>query len=133
MKTQMEIVQKNEEKRQVFGWAYMSKDKDGNVMVDHSGDVADINEVEKAAYMFVKFYRDGSDNHERGGAATLVESILFNKEKTAALGIPDGIVPEGWWVGFEVTDDGVWGKVKAGVYKMFSIEGSGTREPMEGE
>lgn len=83
--------------------------------------------MEKAAYRFVKFYRDGSDNHERGGIGTMIESMMFTKEKAKALGIPDGMMPEGWWVGFEVSDDDVWKKIKDGTYKMFSIEGTASR------
>ena len=45
----------------------------------------------------------------------------------SALGIPDGTIPEGWWVGFRVSDPDVWEKVKDGTYKMFSIEGTGER------
>lgn len=124
-----EIVQKSEDKRLAFGWAYMSIQKDGNPVVDHSGDMIDIGEIEKAAYRFTKLWRDGSDNHERGGVATLVESMVFTKEKAAALGIPEGTLPNGWWVGFEVTDPDVWGKVKSGEYSMFSIEGEAQRIP----
>ena len=57
----------------------------------------------------------------------MIESMVFTKEKAAALGIPEGTMPEGWWVGFEVTDDEVWKKVKDGTYKMFSIEGTAQR------
>ena len=45
----------------------------------------------------------------------------------AAMGIPEGTVPEGLWVGFYIPDDAVDAKVKAGAYNMFSIEGYGQR------
>ena len=67
--------------------------------------------------------------HERGGCATLVESCVFTQDKKAALGIPDDALPVGWWIGFKVTDDEVWEKVKSGEYPMFSIEGTAVREP----
>ena len=35
----------------------------------------------------------------------------------------------GWWIGFKVTDDDVWAKVKDGTYPMFSIEGEAVRVP----
>ena len=44
------------------------------------------------------------------------------------MGIPEGIVPEGWWIGFKVHDDRAWELIKNGTYKMFSIEGAGRRE-----
>ena len=43
------------------------------------------------------------------------------------------LVPEGWWIGFKVTDDEVWKKVKDGTYPMFSIEGEAVREEVDGE
>ena len=56
---------------------------------------------------------------------------MFTKEKMQAMGIPEGIVPEGWWIGFYVDDDEAWKKVKSGVYQMFSIEGQGIREEVD--
>ena len=44
-----------------------------------------------------------------------------------ALGIPEGTVPEGWFVGFYIPDPAVYKKVKDGDYNMFSIEGSARR------
>jgi hypothetical protein len=61
----------------------------------------------------------------------MVESCVFTKEKMQAMGIPEGIVPEGWWIGFYVEDDEAWEKVKDGTYQMFSIEGQGIREEVE--
>ena len=90
-------------------------------------------ELEQAAYNFVQFYREGGEMHERGGCAVLVESVIFTKEKMAAMGIPEGVVPEGWWIGFKVTDDEVWEKVKDGTYPMFSIEGEAVREEVDDE
>lgn len=125
------IQKQNEDKHIAFGWAYMSVTKSGEQCVDHSGDIVDISEIEKAAYKFVKLYRDGSDNHERGGVGTVVESMVFTKEKAEALGILAGVMPEGWWIGVEVTDNEVWKKVKDGTYSMFSIEGTATRVPLD--
>lgn len=122
-----EIKKHSDDKHIAFGWAYQSVTKTGNQCVDHSGDVLEITELEKAAYKFVKFYRDGSDCHERGGIGTCIESMVFTKEKAEALGIPAGTMPEGWWVGFEVSDEDVWKKIKSGEYTMFSIEGTASR------
>ena len=49
----------------------------------------------------------------------------------AAIGIPQGTLPVGWWIGFKVTDDDVWEKVKDGTYSMFSIEGTAERAEVE--
>ena len=61
----------------------------------------------------------------------LVESCVFTAEKQKAMGIPEGTLPIGWWIGFKIEDDAAWEKVKNGTYRMFSIEGKATREPIE--
>jgi len=133
IKGQFKIQKANDDKMQVFGWAYICVQEDGEQVVDYSGDTVEVPEIEQAAYKFVKFWREGSDNHERGGVATLIESMVFTKEKMSALGITDGTLPEGWWVGFEVTDPDVWEKIKSGEYNMMSIEGEAVREEIPEE
>lgn len=121
------------EERLVFGWASVADRADGETITDHQGDIVEISELEHAAYDFVQFFREGSEMHERGGLdiAVLVESVVFTPEKIAALGLKDGDLPNGWWVGFRVLDDGVWDKIKDGTYKMFSIEGAAIRQTVE--
>ena len=53
--------------------------------------------------------------------------------KMAAMGIPEGTLPVGWWIGFQVTDADVWEKVKDGTYSMFSIEGEAERVEVKDE
>ena len=91
----------------------------------------DPEELENAAYKFVRLYREGGEMHERGDCAVLVESVVFTEEKMKAMGIPEGTLPVGWWIGFFVTDDDVWEKVKNGTYPMFSIEGEAERVKVE--
>ena len=123
-----DIQKSSDEKRLAFGWASISQDESGTALVDLSEDVIDPETLENAAYEFVKLYREGGEMHERGDCAVLVESVVFTKEKMAAMGIPDGTLPTGWWIGFYVTDDEVWEKVKSGEYPMFSIEGTAIPE-----
>ena len=86
--------------------------------------------LEAAAYKFAELYRDGGEMHERTGTAVMVESVVLTEEKQAAMGLAAGTLPVGWWVGFRVTDDDVWEKVKSGEYSMFSIGGTAIREDM---
>lgn len=123
------IAKANDEKRLAFGWANVSANEQGEELQDWQGDIVPIDVLEAAAYRFVQLYREGGEMHERGGCAVLIESVVFTKEKMAALGIPEGTLPEGWWIGFYVTDDDVWEKVKSGEYPMFSIEGKAVRTP----
>lgn len=125
------IAKANDEKRLAFGWANVSANEQGENLQDWQGDIVPIEVLETAAYDFVRLYREGGEMHERGGCAVLVESVVFTKEKMNALGIPEGALPEGWWIGFYVTDDDVWEKVKSGEYPMFSIEGKAVREPTD--
>ena len=130
------IQKRDDAKRLVFGWLSVSKTKDGEYVVDHQGDVIPVAELEAAAYDYMAKSRTLGDMHERteGDAGeplgTLVESMLFTVEKMKAMGIPPGTLPEGWWVGYRVHDDAVWGKIKDGTYKGFSIGGSARREAL---
>lgn len=91
----------------------------------------DTETLENAVYNFVEFYREAGEMHEKGRTGILIESVIFTKEKMKAMGIPEGIVSEGWWIGFHVTDADAWKKVKNGTYSMFSIEGTAIREEVE--
>jgi len=121
------IQKTNDEEMLAFGWASVTVTAKGGVVEDYHEDVIDTPELEKAAYEYVELYRDGGEMHERGGCAVLIESIVITKEKKQAMGIPEGTLPEGWWVGFRVTDADVWAKVKDRTYPMFSIEGTAER------
>ncbi len=91
------------------------------------GDIIGPEELENAAYEYVRLYGDGGEMHGRGGVAVLIESVVFTEEKMQVMGIPEGTLPTGWWIGFKVTDEEVWQKVKDGTYPMFSIEGEAER------
>lgn len=130
------IVKSDDEKQLVFGWASVSIRTDGNQVIDLQQDVVDPDVLENAAYRFVEFYRQSGEMHEEGvpkTAGVLVESCVFTKEKMWAMGIPEGLVPEGWWIGFHVLDPDVWQKVKDGQYTMFSIEGDAIRREIPTE
>lgn len=119
-----------EDEQLVFGWANWSVDPAGEVPFDWHGDIKAPAELEKAAYNFVLKYRATGENHEGDVKGSLVESMMFTKEKIAALGIPEGTLPVGWWVGFHVPDKEVFAKVKSGEYQMFSIQGKSKRVPI---
>ena len=122
VKSKFKVTKSNEDKMLAFGWANVSIDRAGNQVEDWQGDMIDPEDLEEAAYQFVKLYREGGEMHERGGVATMIESVVFTEEKMQAMGIPPGTLPIGWWIGFQVTDPDVWEKVKDGTYSMFSIE-----------
>lgn len=130
-KQTFKIAKSDDEKMLAFGWANISIRSDGEVIEDWQEDIIEPADLENAAYEFVRLYREGGEMHERGGVATLVESVVFTEEKCKAMGIPEGTLPVGWWIGFKVLDKDVWEKVKDGTYSMFSIEGEAERKEVK--
>ena len=126
------VIKSDGDKRLVFGWASVAVRVDGEEIVDWQKDIIEIEVLEKAAYGYMAEFGIAGEMHRRGGVGRVIESIVFTKEKAAAPGIPPDIMPEGWWIGFQITDDVVWEKIKNGEYSMFSIEGTAVREPVEG-
>ena len=131
VKRRFKIEKTNDEKMLAFGWASVAVRASGEQIEDWQEDIIDPEDLENAAYEFVRLYRDGGEMHERGGVAVLVESVVFTSEKQRLIGIPEGTLPVGWWIGFKVTDPDVWAKVKDGTYSMFSIEGEAVRVEVE--
>lgn len=131
VKSRFKIEKANDEKMLAFGWASIAVRADGEAIEDWQGDIIDPEVLEEAAYEYVRLYREGGEMHERGGVAELVESVVFTEEKQRLMGIPEGTLPVGWWVGFKVTDPDVWEKVRNGEYSMFSIEGEAVRVEVE--
>lgn len=117
----------DEERRNIFGWAYVSHDADGNVNVDKSGEfVDDTWELEKAAYNFVVKSRSGDFDHTNLKSSEMIESMVFTPEKIEKMGLPAGIMPTGWWVGFHFEDEKDWEEAKK--RPAFSIHGKGQRK-----
>ncbi len=120
------IAKVDKAKQQVFGWASVIEEN-GATIVDSQGDVITESELEKAAYSFSVRKGVAGDNHDRMGVGRLIESMVFTKEKQAALGID--LKKVGWWVGFHISDANTWSKIASGEYVDFSIGGSGKRKP----
>ena len=133
-KQNFNIYKTDDDKRLVFGWANVAIRVDGEQIQDLQDDLIDPDNLEEIAYDYVLRFRAGGEVHnpDLRNKARLVESCVFTKEKMAAMGLPEGILPEAWWIGFYVDDDDAWEKIKSGEYKMFSIEGTGQRIPLEG-
>lgn len=116
---------REDDKRLVFGF-FSIVEMQGQPVVDLQGDVIFEKDLEEAVYKYVKNSRMGDEKHDSRCKATLVESMLFTKEKQKALGIDLGF--SGWWGGFHVHDDKMWEKIKNGEYESFSIGGAGKYE-----
>lgn len=115
----------------VFGWASVAISKEGKTIQDYEEDQVDMEAMEPVMYEFVQKYRAANVSHQGPQIGDLVECTVFTKQKMAAMGIPEGTVPEGVWIGFKV-DDATFAKVKKHELEMFSIEGKGIRIPLAG-
>lgn len=127
----LEITKYYDDEQLVFGWASVSRDANGVRPLDWQGDYIDAEDLERAVYKFNLEFRETNEMHQGNVKGYLVESVMFTKEKMEAMGIPEGTVPIGWWVGFKIDDKEAYQKVKTGIYRMFSIEGSATRVPID--
>ena len=127
------IFKTDSDKRLVFGWASISITVNGAQLEDRQQDIIDPDDLEEAAYEYVLNFRDTGEEHNptMRKKGKLVESCVLTAEKQKAMGIPEGAVPVGWWIGFKIEDDAAWERVKNGQYRMFSIEGKANREPVE--
>jgi hypothetical protein len=128
-----DIAKVDDDRRLVFGYANVAVSADGVQIEDSQGDLIDPQDLEDAAYEFVLKFGDSGVMHAGEAVGKMVESFVITPEKLAAIGLvakADGVLPKAaWWVGFHVEPD-AFAKVKDGTYKMFSIQGTGEREPL---
>lgn len=127
------IFKTDDDQHLVFGWASVSITVDGQILEDRQHDTIDPEDLEEAAYEYVLNFRDTGEEHMPGyrKKGKLVESCVFTAEKQKAMGIPEGVLPVAWWIGFKIDDEDTWQRVKNGTYKMFSIEGRAQREEIQ--
>ena len=118
------------EKGLVCGWANVAKNIDGKAPLDWQGDIIDPSDLEDAAIQFMKDYRESGVLHEGESIGDVVESIVMTKDKQVAMGIPEGTVPEGWFITVQLHDEDTINKVKNGEFRMFSIQGTAERVPL---
>lgn len=119
-------------KQNVFGWASVGYLRDGSEYTDWQGDVIRaVEDMEDAAYDFTLNSRDAGTMHiGKGGKGSLIESFVSTPEKWKAMGIPAGVLPVAWWTGFHIGDQAAWDGVRKGIFKMFSVQGTGRRIPL---
>jgi hypothetical protein len=120
----------DEEQRLAFGWLYVNKRADGTPVVDHSGETISLEELEKAGYRFALESRKAKAMHTGPEIGRLAEILVSTPEKRAAMGIPEGTIPDGIWIGVKVDDPETWEGVKSGRYKMFSLGGKAIRRAL---
>ena len=118
-----DVTKSREDLGLVSGWANVSVNANGSLPMDWQDDVIPVDVLERTAIEFMKDFRKSGVEHKGVSQGVVVESIVFTKDKQQALGIPDGTVPEGWFITVQVTNPDVFKSVKEGKYRMFSIQG----------
>lgn len=118
-----DVTKSREDLGLVSGWANVSVNANGSLPMDWQDDVIPIEVLERTAIEFMKDFRKSGVEHKGISQGVVVESMVFTKDKQQAIGIPDGTVPEGWFITVHVTNPDVFKAVKEGKYRMFSIQG----------
>ena len=108
---------------------------DGQTVTDLQGDQISAEDLQTAFYDYVLESREGDAMHDQKQASMLVESFVVTPEKLDMLlkalgheGAPLDFKGVAAWVGYKVTDEAVWKRVKSGELRAFSIEGTAERE-----
>jgi hypothetical protein len=122
----------NKEKRLVTVVTNRVAKADGTPYVDHDGDVISIDNLED---VFIKSFFDerlsedgGGEMHRSSGGVDVVQWFTLSQDERVALGFGQG--DEMGIAKLRVNNDCVWKRVKSGEYPEVSIEGLGTREPL---
>jgi hypothetical protein len=132
MEKEIQITKTLDDQNLVFGYANVAIRKNGETVVDYADDTIAPDDLEQAAYEFVRSYRAANVEHSGPQVGELVECLAITKQKLQAMGLPEDALPQGIWLGFRVNDE-TFAKVKSGDLKMFSIEGSAQREVLGNE
>lgn len=122
------ITKVDEDERIVYGFASVSEDENG-LITDRQGDQIETKELVRAAHDFIR-KRQGKVMHAGKCVGEVVESLVLRPELQKALGID--IKKTAWIIGYKVSDDATWAKVKKGEFKGFSVGGKGKRKQVGG-
>lgn len=126
------ITKADDARQLVFGWASVAVTKEGEPVIDLQGDLIHIDDLEAAMYAYVQESGALNFNHRGETRGHLVEMIVFTEDKLSKMGIPAGTVPLGAWVGYHLPQAEDYRLAKDGGLLMFSIEGMGVREDLQG-
>jgi Putative phage serine protease XkdF len=130
MRISATVVEKREAEHRIFGWAVLSQKRDGSDLIDLQGDHVALPDLEAAVYEAMADGLNGGEMHQGDAEARIIESMVWTPEKAARLGIPEGVLPTGWWIGQQVGEE-TFQRVRVGDRLWFSIEGLGERQALD--
>ena len=130
--SRLRIAKIDEEKRLVTAIASVVSDGDGTPIVDHQGDVIDIDDLE---FAFIEAFANGGQGkggrmHKTIGGCHVVQQFTLSNDERESLGFGKG--PELGIVKMFVSDDALWAEVKSGALPEMSIAGRAERMPLDG-
>lgn len=137
------VLKSDDAQQNIFGWSYVSVTKDGEEVVDFSGEILDIDTLEAATYDFVIRSRASGEDHTPDISGVLIESVVMTDEKFEAWSMGgngqvdqealDALrkhLPLGAWMGFHIPDRDAYERAIA-EKSDFSIEGVARRVPVD--
>lgn len=126
----------DDDKQRAYGWASVVE-LDGQPVIDRQGDYISLDDIEEAAYVYVRKSRVTGDMHRRAvgpdgediphKVGELIESVVFTPDKCEAMGVSKSLAGR-WWMGVQVEDEQAWAEVKKKARTGFSIHGRGIRK-----
>ena len=119
-----QIVKCNMDQKVIFGWASAAAlmDATRNENRNNGMNVSEDWESVMHAYASMCWEKAEQCDLNIQKKARMIESVILTKEKMRVLGIPEGTVQEGWWIGLRVDDDVLWEKMNKGILCTFTIE-----------
>ncbi len=135
----IQLVRSEDDRQLVFGWAYISVDKDGNQVTDFKRAIIPGEVLEDAAYHHVLNSRIMGILHAEDAAGEpieigrMVESMMFTPDKWDAIcgGRPPGAPVCGWWTGHYIPSPDIWATFKRGDFPDLSVSGIAEVEYLE--
>ena len=133
MDVMFKVQKVEQDQHEVYGWLYVTNHPDGTQVVDRSGEFIRTETLERAVTKYMLEQRVGGSVHMRNEdgsvfqAGRIIASMVFTKRMCGALGIPDGVLPQGWFVGYKIDHEPTWEAIKSGTLTCFSIGGRAQR------
>jgi hypothetical protein len=98
-------------------------------VVDLQGDVVSADEIRKAAWDWLRHFRNVGLQHKGliNGKVHVVESYIAPTDMQIGR---ERVLAGSWLLGVHVADDGLWADVKSGKLTAFSMGGFAKKEPL---
>lgn len=119
----MKFVEIDNPAKQVFGWASVSLDSKGELVVDSYDHIIKPESLEKAAYESLGKLIVGKEHQAFDGIGYIIESFYWDVHKAKRMGLTlTNTAPHAaWWLGIQITNDELWDDIVSGKVGGLSI------------